>query len=165
LKAVGRAVRADGKRAAVVNFNNGDVTMTHASNSLKIAGGTLSVGADSSSDSLQVRANGSNQAIIRGRNNADNANIGVMYWDGSSVFHIEYASGSEGFNVSSSGINLMGQFAYNASGIVSLRSYTVGTVPTATAQQVIYVSNGTSNKRLAVADGTNWRWPDGAIVS
>jgi hypothetical protein len=47
-----------------------------------------------------------------------------------------------------------------------LRSYTVATVPSASpAGQLIYVSNGTSNKRLAVSDGTNWRWPDGAPVS
>ena|SRR3990167_849994 len=47
-----------------------------------------------------------------------------------------------------------------------LRSYTVATLPSAaTAGQMIYVSDGTTNKRLAVSDGTNWRWPDGAIVS
>ena len=47
-----------------------------------------------------------------------------------------------------------------------LRSYTVATLPTVTpAGQLIYVSNGTANKRLAVSDGTNWRFPDGAIVS
>lgn len=45
------------------------------------------------------------------------------------------------------------------------RSYTVATLPAANAQEQIYVSDGTSNKRLAIADGTNWRWPDGAIVS
>ncbi len=49
---------------------------------------------------------------------------------------------------------------------VGLRSYTVSTLPSAaTAARLIYVSDGTSNKRLAVSDGTNWRWPDGAIVS
>ncbi|WP_343714042.1 hypothetical protein [Inquilinus sp.] len=49
---------------------------------------------------------------------------------------------------------------------IQLRSYTVATLPSAaTAAQLIYVSDGTSNKRLAVSDGTNWRWPDGAIVS
>lgn len=49
---------------------------------------------------------------------------------------------------------------------ISLRSYTVGTLPSAaTAGQLIYVSDGTSNKRLAVSDGTNWRFPDGNIVS
>jgi hypothetical protein len=47
-----------------------------------------------------------------------------------------------------------------------LRSYTVATLPTASpAGQLIYVSDGTTNKRLAVSDATNWRWPDGAIVS
>jgi hypothetical protein len=47
-----------------------------------------------------------------------------------------------------------------------LASYTVAGVPTsAPTGSIIYVSNGTSNKRLAVFDGTNWRWPDGNIVS
>lgn len=48
-----------------------------------------------------------------------------------------------------------------------LKPYTVTTLPTAASWQgsIIYVSNGTSNKRLAVSDGTNWRWPDGNIVS
>lgn len=49
---------------------------------------------------------------------------------------------------------------------IQLRSYTVATLPSAaTAAQLIYVSDGTANKRLAVSDGTNWRWPDGAVVS
>ena len=54
----------------------------------------------------------------------------------------------------------------SASVPLRLPSYTVGTLPSAaTSAQLIYVSDGTSNKRLAVSDGTNWRWPDGAIVS
>jgi hypothetical protein len=49
---------------------------------------------------------------------------------------------------------------------LGLRSYTVATLPSASsAARMIYVSDGTSNKRLAVSDGTNWRFPDGAIVS
>lgn len=49
---------------------------------------------------------------------------------------------------------------------LGLRSYTVATLPSAaTSALLIYVSDGTSNKRLAVSDGTNWRFPDGAIVS
>lgn len=52
-------------------------------------------------------------------------------------------------------------------GIVILPSYTVATVPSAAdfARGLIYVSDGTGNKRLAVSDGTNWRFPDGNIVS
>ena len=54
----------------------------------------------------------------------------------------------------------------DANSHLGLRSYTVATLPSAsTAARLIYVSDGTSNKRLAVSDGTNWRWPDGAIVS
>lgn len=45
--------------------------------------------------------------------------------------------------------------------------YTVSTLPSATGftAGIAFVSDGTSNKRLAVSDGTNWRWPDGAVVS
>lgn len=48
-----------------------------------------------------------------------------------------------------------------------LPSYTVATLPSAATyiRGLVYVSDGTSNKRFAVSDGTNWRWPDGAIVS
>lgn len=54
----------------------------------------------------------------------------------------------------------------DASSHLGLRSYTVATLPSAsTAARLIYVSDGTSDKRLAVSDGTNWRFPDGAIVS
>lgn len=51
--------------------------------------------------------------------------------------------------------------------ITRLASYTVSTLPSASTnvQGLIYVSNGTANKRLAISDGTNWRFPDGAIVS
>lgn len=50
---------------------------------------------------------------------------------------------------------------------VILKSYTVATLPDPAkyAHGIIYVSNGTSNKRLAVSDGTNWRFPDGNIVT
>lgn len=54
----------------------------------------------------------------------------------------------------------------DANGLLGLRSYTVATLPSAaTAARMLYVSDGTSNKRLAVSDGTNWRFPDGNIVS
>ncbi|RKD61565.1 hypothetical protein [Rhizobium sp. WW_1] len=52
-------------------------------------------------------------------------------------------------------------------GAVQLPSFTVSTLPSAAAnpQGIAYVSNGTSNKRLAISDGASWRFPDGAIVS
>lgn len=48
-----------------------------------------------------------------------------------------------------------------------LPTYTVSTLPTASTfpRCLIYVSDGTANKRFAVSDGTSWRWPDGAVVS
>ncbi len=66
--------------------------------------------------------------------------------------------------------SITGQFAMNKPVAVNplrLQSYTVATLPAPAlwATCIAYVSDGTSNKRLAVSDGTNWRWPDGAIVS
>ena len=48
-----------------------------------------------------------------------------------------------------------------------LPSYTVATLPSAATyvRGLIYVSDGTANKRLAISDGTNWRFPDGNVVS
>lgn len=53
-----------------------------------------------------------------------------------------------------------------------LPSYTVaqlngGVVLPATTYPggVVFVSNGTGNKRLAISDGTIWRFPDGAAVT
>lgn len=47
-----------------------------------------------------------------------------------------------------------------------LSSHTVATLPSPSpAGQLVYVADGAGNRRLAVADGTGWRWPDGAVVS
>ena len=48
-----------------------------------------------------------------------------------------------------------------------LPDFTVATVPSPSArsQCVIYVSDGSSNRHLATADGGNWRWGDGTIIS
>lgn len=50
---------------------------------------------------------------------------------------------------------------------VRLPAYTVAGLPSAAthARSIVYVSDGTSDHRFAVSDGTNWRWPDGTIVS
>ncbi|AWK90166.1 hypothetical protein [Azospirillum thermophilum] len=54
----------------------------------------------------------------------------------------------------------------DAASHLGLRSYTVATIPTASpAGRLAFVSDGSSNRRLAVADGTAWRWPDGSAVS
>lgn len=48
-----------------------------------------------------------------------------------------------------------------------LPTYTVAALPSAAtfARCVVYVSDGAGSRRFAVSDGTNWRWPDGAVVS
>jgi hypothetical protein len=45
--------------------------------------------------------------------------------------------------------------------------YTVATMPAPAShtRSIIYVSDGAANKRMAISDGTNWRFPDGAIVT
>lgn len=56
----------------------------------------------------------------------------------------------------------------NLNSHLQLRSYTVATLPAVgggNAQSLIYVSDGTGNKRVAVSDGGAWRWMDGTIVS
>lgn len=55
-----------------------------------------------------------------------------------------------------------------ATGALTFRlpSFTVATLPAASpAARLIYVADGAGNKRMAVSDGTDWRWPDGAVVS
>ncbi|HYF09288.1 MAG TPA: glycosyl hydrolase family 28-related protein, partial [Acetobacteraceae bacterium] len=48
-----------------------------------------------------------------------------------------------------------------------LPSYTVAGLPAASGYTgaIVHVSNGNANRRLAVSDGTSWRFPDGAVVS
>ena len=52
-------------------------------------------------------------------------------------------------------------------GPLTLAAYTVATLPAAAqwTYGIIAVTDGTSNKRLAISDGTNWRFPDGNVVS
>ncbi len=50
---------------------------------------------------------------------------------------------------------------------IQIPSFAVGALPGAAGfpRCLIYVADGAGNRRLAVSDGTNWRWPDGAVVS
>ena len=60
-----------------------------------------------------------------------------------------------------------GSGAVETAAPLRLPTYTVSTLPSASgfARSLIYVSNGAANKRLAISDGTAWRWPDGAVVT
>lgn len=66
----------------------------------------------------------------------------------------------------SDGLRFNGQLILNADRHFVLRSYTVSTLPVAGAPaRLIVVSDGSSFRRLAIADGGVWRFMDGAIVS
>jgi hypothetical protein len=60
-----------------------------------------------------------------------------------------------------------GSGAVQAGSPLQLPSYTVATLPPAASYPrcMIYVADGTLNKRVAISDGTSWRWPDGAVVA
>jgi len=60
-----------------------------------------------------------------------------------------------------------GTGAVQAGSPLQLPSFTVATLPAAATYPrcLIYVADGTANKRFAVSDGTSWRWPDGAVVA
>lgn len=64
-------------------------------------------------------------------------------------------------------LSAKGTAPVSASAPLQIPGFTVATLPSASTfnRCLIYVTDGTANKRLAVSDGTNWRWPDGAIVS
>jgi hypothetical protein len=59
-----------------------------------------------------------------------------------------------------------GTGAVQAGSPLQLPSFTVATLPPAATYPrcMIYVADGTANKRFAISDGTSWRWPDGAVV-
>ena len=88
-------------------------------------------------------------------------------------FVVALASSSGGlaerFRVGNDGTQYVnGATIVDSSARLRLQSYTVATLPSAAtvaAGTLVYVSNGASNKRLAVCDGAAWRWPDGAVVS
>lgn len=47
-----------------------------------------------------------------------------------------------------------------------LKAYTIATLPTASSWTgaIIYVSDGAGNKKMAISDGTVWRYPEGTAV-
>lgn len=64
-----------------------------------------------------------------------------------------YVSGKFGVGLASPAVKL------DVDGPVAVKSYTVATVPSASAKagQIIYVSNDSAGATLAFSDGTNWR--------
>ena len=76
-------------------------------------------------------------------------------------------NGADSLTLDSDGLSVFGAGpVIDTAGRVRLISYTVAGLPSASpAGQMVYVSDGASNKRLAVSDGADWRFADGVVVS
>lgn len=96
---------------------------------------------------------------------------GIEFWAASGLQVTVVATASANRNVQLSGSNggdpTIGVSGgrLNLAAVPVLPGYTVATLPTAAARSFIYVSDGSGSRRLAVADGSNWRWPDGTLVA
>lgn len=103
------------------------------------------------------------QSFGAGTNTIDAGVTGTLWMtqsnvtDNSTAGQTTYLRGSTGF---------MQLKQLVATSILDCPTYTVGTVPAATAHRIIYVSNESGGAVLAFSDGTNWRRvTDRAIVS
>ncbi len=123
---------------------------------------------------LQVAAKGTGTVRLLARNTV------VIEAAPASVTPVNYfrilshgAGSAPQINVGGSDTNIGISLVPKGNGLVSttapfqLPAYTLATMPAAAScpRCLIYVSDGTANKRFAVSDGANWRWPDGAVVS
>lgn len=157
----------------------GVVTPANAANRLTatgtVAGGTpnLSAQGTDANINLQILPKGTGTARIHVRNA-----LGVeVAANATPVNYMRLVAGaaavSPRIEVAGSDANIALTLAPKGTGVVAatmpvqLPGYTVATLPAASSMPrcIAYVSDGTANKRLAVSDGTNWRWPDGAVVS
>lgn len=89
---------------------------------------------------------------------------------GASLIVTAIASATRGLTIqgSASGdprVGATGGARVDFSAIPALPSYTIATLPVATARGLVFVTDGSNGRRLAVADGSRWCWPDGATVS
>jgi len=139
-------------------------------------GGSPTVAADGADANvnLQVMPKGSGTLRLFARNNVA-VEIAPASTTPANYFRLlsQSAGSAPQINVGGSdadiGINLVprGNGVVSSASPFQLPSYTVATLPSAAtfARCLVFVSNGTTNKRFAISDGTNWRWPDGAVVS
>lgn len=97
--------------------------------------------------SAQPLSGGSNQIVIGYAAQGNGANTATI---GNSSITATYISG-----------------ALIPSLPVILPSYYVNALPSASTYNkgIIHVANGSANQRLAVSDGSSWRFPDGTIVN
>lgn len=142
---------------------NSDITQLSAVTRVASGTSTLTVGpattAGSDSAAVVISASGALSSARGAYFVAYGAQAG-------SPGRLALVAGDTGYVSITGRLDAGGVTVIDASGLHQHRSYTVATLPTASpAGRSIYVSDGTSNKRFAVSDGSAWRWPDGAVVS
>jgi len=147
-----------------------------------VISGTLAAGNTTITGTLSVSGTSTLAAV----NSGNHAVTGTLSASGTSTLGV-VNSGNHAITGTLSVSGTSTQAAINASGQVSaaggavvasttrldstvpvrLPSYTVAGLPSAAThvRSIVYVSDGTTDHRLAISDGTNWRWPDGVIVS
>lgn len=122
---------------------------------------------------LQIVPKGAGTARIHARNA-----LGVeVAANATPVNYLRLVAGAAGVSprieMAGSDANITLTLAPKGNGLVSaatpfqLPGYTVAGLPSPAAMPrcVVYVSDGAANRRLAISDGSAWRWPDGAAVS
>lgn len=152
---------------------------TGGSERLRIdSSGNVSIGATSALSKFHVKA-GTDQNLYVGSgsvlgwiNDAGSVWVGANWNGATQTFSTGAFASNTGIHIDANGLVGVGTtsptVALTVNGPIGLKSYTVGTVPSAStvAGQFIYVSNETGGAVPAYSDGSNWRRvTDRAIIS
>lgn len=162
-----------GAQGFVVTTPANAVRHVHAS--AAIAGGVPGIGADGSDPNISFAASAKGSGAVRLQ--ARNGTVLEATATGTPGNYVRVTATASGglptISAQGTDTNIPLTLAGKGSGAVAsqapfqLPSYTVAALPSAAsyARCLVYVSNGTGNLRLAISDGTAWRWADGTVVS
>jgi hypothetical protein len=116
---------------------------------------------------LRLRGNTSGFGPTLGVEGPDSNIPLVVGSKGSGIVYVNSPTGTVRVQYGGSDRMIVGNTQVQSEVPFRLPTYTVATLPAAGSfgRCMVYVSDGTSDKRLAISDSVNWRWPDGAIVS
>ena len=149
-----------------VNYLRAAAVVTGSSPPLQAQGSDTNVGIDIQGKGTGAISLTSNGAVaLAASNPASSVNSVAVSGAATGGTPLLAAQGSDA-NVTLA-LGAKGSGAVQSAAPFQLPSYTVAGLPSAATYPrcLVYVSNGTANKRLAVSDGSAWRWPDGAVVS
>lgn len=162
------------KSSAQFSFGNvdingaGDTVLTRSTAANLRLGSASSATPDSYTFSIGESSRSGTDSNVAGGNGTINSGVGTGSSTGSSLIFQTPNSTTSGTGAQTQTTRV----TINETGITGAVPfmppvYTVATLPSAATftNGLIIVSDGTANKRLAISDGTNWRFPDGNIVS